>query len=101
MDDFKKRAGLILFALVAAVVVDWPAAAEDMALTPDSVSRFLVSFSEMRAIAIVQGAQAGMDVETSNNPVRRHREGDQIEQTASPGARHRCEARVCGHQGMV
>ena len=70
MDDFKKRAGLILFALVAAVLsAIGPAAAKDVALTPDSVSRFLASFSEMRAIAMVEGVQAGMDAETSKNPV--------------------------------
>ena len=70
MDDFKKRAGLILFALVAAVLsAIGPADAKDVALTPDSVSRFLASFSEMRAIAMVEGVQAGMDAETSKNPV--------------------------------
>ncbi len=70
MDDFKKRAGLILFALVAAVLsAIGPADAKDVALTPDSVSRFLASFSEMRAIATVEGVQAGMDAETSKNPV--------------------------------
>ena len=70
MADFKKRAGLILFGLVAAVLsAIGPAAAKDVALTPDSVSRFLASFSEMRAIAMIEGVQAGMDAETSKNPV--------------------------------
>ena len=70
MDDFKKRAGLILLGLVAAVLsAIGPAAAKDVALTPDSVSRFLASFSEMRAIAMIEGVQAGMDAETSKNPV--------------------------------
>src|SRR5271157_2709964 len=70
MADFKKRAGLILLGLVAAVLsAIGPAAAKDVALTPDSVSRFLASFSEMRAIAMVEGVQAGMDAETSKNPV--------------------------------
>ena len=70
MADFKKRAGLILLGLVAAVLsAIGPAAAKDVALTPDSVSRFLASFSEMRAIAMIEGVQAGMDAETSKNPV--------------------------------
>jgi hypothetical protein len=70
MADFKKSAGLILFALVAAVLsAIGPAAAKDVALTPDSVSRFLASFSEMRAIAMIEGMKTGMDAETSKNPV--------------------------------
>ena len=70
MADFKKRAGLILLGLVAAVLsAIGPAAAKDVALTADSVSRFLASFSEMRAIAMIEGVQAGMDPETSKNPV--------------------------------
>lgn len=70
MAEFKKRAALILVGLVAAVLsAIGPAAAKDVALTPDNVSRFLASFSEMRAIAMIEGAQAGMDAETSKNPV--------------------------------
>ena len=70
MADFKKRAGLILLGLVAAVLsAIGPAAAKDVALTPDTVSRFLASFSEMRAIAMIEGVKTGMDPETSKNPV--------------------------------
>jgi len=70
MADFKKRAGLILFALVAAVLsAIGPAAAKDVALTTDTVSRFLASFSQMRAIAMIEGVKTGMDAETSKNPI--------------------------------
>lgn len=70
MADFMKRAGAILFGLAAAVLSGiGPAAARDVALTQDNVSRFLASFSEMRAIALSEGMQAGMDAETSKNPV--------------------------------
>ncbi len=70
MADFRKRAGVILCGLLAAVLsAIGPAAAKDVALTPDNVSRFLASFSDMRAIAMVEGVQAGMDPETSKNPV--------------------------------
>ena len=69
MAAFGKRAGVILFALVAAVLsAAGPAAAKDMALTQDNVSRFLASFTEMRAIAMSEGLKAGMDAEASKNP---------------------------------
>ncbi len=70
MAEYKKRAGLILLGLVAAVLsAIGPAAAKDVALTPDIVFRFLASFSEMRAIAMIEGVKTGMDPETSKNPV--------------------------------
>jgi hypothetical protein len=70
MADLKKRAGLILCGLVAAVLsAIGTAAAKDVALTQDNVSRFLASFSEMRAIALSEGVRTGMDAETSKNPV--------------------------------
>ncbi len=70
MADFKKRAGPILFGLMAAVFsAIGSAAAKDVALTQDSVSRFLASFAEMRAIALSEGVRTGMDAETSKNPV--------------------------------
>jgi hypothetical protein len=70
MADFKKRARLIVFGLAAAVLsAIGSAAAKDVALTQDNVSRFLASFSEMRAIALSEGMQAGMDVESSKNPI--------------------------------
>ena len=69
MADFKKRAGLILLGLVAAVLsAIGSASAKDVALTQDNVSRFLASFTEMRAIAMSEGVKAGMDAETSKNP---------------------------------
>ena len=70
MADLRKRAGLILCGLVAAVLsaID-PAAAKDVALTQDTVSQFLASFSEMRAIAMIEGVKTGMDAEISKNPV--------------------------------
>jgi len=70
MANFKKRAGLILLGLVAAVLsAIGSAAAKDVALTQDSVSRFLASFAEMRAIAMSEGVRAGMDAEIPKNPV--------------------------------
>ena len=70
MADFKKRARLILLGLVAAVFsAIGSAAAKDVALTQDNVTRFLASFSEMRAIAMSDGVKAGMDAEISKNPV--------------------------------
>ena len=70
MADFKKRGGLILFCLVAAVLsAIGSAAAKDVALTQDNVTRFLASFSEMRAIALSEGMKAGMDAEATKNPV--------------------------------
>ncbi len=70
MADFMKRAGAILFGLgVAVLSAIGPVAAKDVALTQDNVSRFLASFSEMRAIALSEGMRAGMDTEISKNPV--------------------------------
>ncbi|HWJ18136.1 MAG TPA: hypothetical protein VNR65_05340 [Geobacterales bacterium] len=70
MADFKKSAGLILLGLMAAVLsAIGPVAAKDVALTQDNVSRFLASFAEMRAIAMIEGVRTGMDAETSKNPV--------------------------------
>ncbi len=61
---------LILFGLAALVLsAIGPAAAKDMTLTPDNVSRFLASFVEMRAIALSEGVQAGTDSEIAKNPI--------------------------------
>ncbi|MGO8952164.1 MAG: hypothetical protein ACLPWS_21640 [Rhodomicrobium sp.] len=46
-----------------------PAAAKDTVLTQDSVSRFLASFGEMRAIAISEGLKTGMNSEAQKNPL--------------------------------
>ena len=70
MADFKKRAGVILACLVGAIfAAAGSAAAKDMALTHDNVTRFLASFSEMRAIAMSEGVRAGAEAETSKNPI--------------------------------
>ncbi len=70
MADFVKRAGAILFGLVAAVLFTiCPSVAKEVALTRDNVSRFLASFSEMRAIGLSEGMRAGMDAESTKNPV--------------------------------
>ncbi len=70
MADFKKCARLILFGLAAAVLsAIGPAAAKDVALTQDNVTRFLASFSEMRAIAMSDGVKASMDADILKNPV--------------------------------
>jgi hypothetical protein len=69
MADFMKRAAAILFGLAALVLsAIGPVAARDVALTQDNVSRFLASFTQMRAIALSEGMQAGMEAETSKNP---------------------------------
>ena len=70
MADYKKRPALILFGLLAAVLsAIGSAAAKDVALTQDNVTRFLASFSEMRAIAMSEGMKTGMDAEITKNPV--------------------------------
>lgn len=70
MGDFRKRISLILVGLAAAVLTAiGSAAAKDVALTQDNVSRFLASFSEMRAIALSEGVQTGMEAEASKNPI--------------------------------
>jgi hypothetical protein len=45
------------------------AAAKERILTEDTVSRFLKSFSEMRAIAISEGLKTGVDSEAAKNPL--------------------------------
>ncbi len=70
MANVMKRAAAILLSLAAAVLFAiGPAAAKEAALTQDNVSRFLASFSEMRAVALSEGMKAGMDAESSKNPV--------------------------------
>lgn len=70
MADFKKQVRLILFGVLAGVLSQLgPVAAKDAALTKDNVSRFLASFSEMRAIALAEGVKAGADAESSKNPI--------------------------------
>ena len=70
MGDFRKRVSLILLGLAATVLTAiGSAAAKDVALTQDNVSRFLASFSEMRAIALSEGVQAGAEADASKNPI--------------------------------
>ena len=70
MGDFRKRVSLILLGLLAAALTAiGPAAAKDAALTRDNVSRFLASFSEMRAIALSEGVEAGAEADAAKNPI--------------------------------
>ena len=70
MGDLRTTMTMILCAAVACVLSTiGSAAAKDIALTQDNVSRFLASFSEMRAIAMTEGLQTGMEAQTSKNPV--------------------------------
>jgi hypothetical protein len=70
MRDLRTTMTMILCAAVACVFSTiGSASAKDIALTEDNVSRFLASFSEMRAIVITEGLQTGMEAQTSKNPV--------------------------------
>jgi hypothetical protein len=70
MHDLRKSARVMLAGLAALVFSSLsPALAKDAALTQDSVSRFLASFSQMRAIAIGEGLKAGTDAEAQKNPI--------------------------------
>ncbi len=46
-----------------------PAAAKDVLLTQESVSRFLASFAEMRALALREGLTAATDGDLRKNPI--------------------------------
>jgi len=68
--DLRKFMALILVALAACVCPTMgSAAAKDAGLTRESVTRFLNSFAEMRAIAISEGLQASADQDASKNPI--------------------------------
>ncbi len=70
MRDFRTTMTMTLCAAVACVLSTiGSASAKDIALTQENVSRFLASFSEMRAVAMIEGVHAGMDAQTSKNPV--------------------------------
>ncbi len=70
MIGFKCRMNGLLYALAFAILAGLgPAAAKDTILTEDSVTRFLASFQEMRAIAIADGLRTGMDSEAAKNPL--------------------------------
>ncbi len=70
MSDFRNRIATILFGLGFAVLsIMSAAAAKDVALNQDNVSRFLDSFSEMKLIALSEGLRTGADSEAAKNPV--------------------------------
>jgi len=69
MAGFRNFMGGILLGLALAGFAAGPAAAKDTILTQDSVSRFLASFEEMRAIAIAEGLKTGAGSEAAKNPL--------------------------------
>ncbi|MGA7325915.1 MAG: hypothetical protein WBX25_15885 [Rhodomicrobium sp.] len=70
MRGIKNLTGGILFGLAFAVIsAIGSAAAKDVPLTQDNVTRFLASFAEMRDIAIAEGLRTGMDSEAAKNPL--------------------------------
>jgi hypothetical protein len=70
MSGFGNLIVRLLFGLVFVVLAtSGPAAAKDVALTQDNVSRFLASFAEMREIAIREGLKTGTGSEAAKNPV--------------------------------
>jgi hypothetical protein len=69
MADLRKRARLALAGLAALLSSLSPALAKDVALTQDSVSRFLASYAHMRAVAVTDGLKAGTDAEAQKNPI--------------------------------
>ncbi len=70
MGGLRHHIGGILFGFGLAVMSTiGPAAAKDVGLTQDNVTRFLASFSEMRDIAVAEGLRTGMDSEAVKNPL--------------------------------
>lgn len=70
MRDLRTTMAIILCGAMACVFSTvGSASAKDIALTQDNVARFLASYSEMRAIAMMEGLQTGMEAQTSKNPV--------------------------------
>jgi hypothetical protein len=69
MGNFRCFLGSILLAALAVLVAAAPAAAKDTLLTEDSVSRFLATFGEMRALAISEGLKTGADSAAAQNPL--------------------------------
>ena len=61
--------GILLGLAVAVFSMGSATAAKEVALTEDSVSRFLASFGEMRIIAVSEGLKASTDPDATNNPV--------------------------------
>jgi hypothetical protein len=70
MSSLKNLIGGVLFGLALALSgAIGTAGAKERLLTEDTVSRFLASFSEMRAIAMSEGLKAGADSEAAKNPL--------------------------------
>jgi hypothetical protein len=70
MTSLRNLAGAVLFGLAFAMTgMAGSAVAKEQILTEDSITRFLASFSEMRAIAIGEGLRTGMDSEAAKNPI--------------------------------
>jgi hypothetical protein len=67
--NFRFFYGFLLSLPVTIFVALGPAAAAETLLSEDSVSRFLASFSKMRAIAISEGLRTGADTEAAKNPL--------------------------------
>jgi len=66
----KHLISMMLFGLCLAVTpAISPAAAKEVALTDDSVGRFLASFAEMRDLAIAEGLKTGEDTQIAKNPI--------------------------------
>src|SRR5258706_6380163 len=61
--------GILLGLAVAVFSMGGATAAKEVALTEDSVSRFLASFGEIRIIAVSEGLKASTDPDARNNPV--------------------------------
>ena len=61
--------GILLGLAIAVFSMGGATAAKEVALTEDSVSRFLASFGEMRIIAVSEGLKASTDPDATNNPV--------------------------------
>lgn len=70
MGVLRNFAGAMILGIAALVFsLGGSATAKDVALSEDSVSRFLASFAEMRIIAISEGLKTSTDPEATKNPV--------------------------------
>jgi hypothetical protein len=70
MDGFRHHFGGILFGLGLAVITTIsPAAAKDVVLSQDNITRFLATFPEIRDLAVSEGLRTGTDSEAAKNPL--------------------------------
>jgi hypothetical protein len=70
MARFRNVIGGILIGLTVALCTTvGPAAAKEVLLTQDNVTRFLDTFKEMRDIAVTEGLKTGMDSNFQKNPI--------------------------------